>query len=198
MMAVIAQESVNAHCLVIGEDLGTVPEGFREVMADWGVWTYRVALFERNSDGTFVPSHDYPERALVSFNTHDMATFKGWLTGHDIDAKRAVGVDPGEDMNVRRDSHRLICDMLERSGLGRELNLPTAVRFMARTASRLLVVSAEDILGVTEQPNMPGTIDEHPNWRRKLPVDLADIAERSSLRTIAEVLAHEGRSSAGR
>src|SRR5262249_3203495 len=153
------------------------------------------ALFERGSDGQFLPPSVYPAPALVSFDTHDMATFRGWLTGHDLYVKREVGVDPGEDMNARRDSHRLICDMLERQGLGRELDFATVVKFMARTPSRLLVISAEDVLGVADQPNMPGTIDEYPNWRRKLQVDVDNLACSGALRDLSGILTQEGRAS---
>ncbi len=194
MMAVVAQESVAARCLVIGEDLGTVPEGFRDIMADWGLWSYRVALFERADNGEFIPPQAYPERALVSFNTHDMATFAGWLGGHDLAVKHAIGVDPGEDAQAREHSRRALGAALARCELGHELSFAAATRFMARTPSRLLVISAEDVLGVRDQPNMPGTVDEHPNWRRKLPIDLEELADSASLRMIADVLAQEGRS----
>jgi len=69
------------------------------------------------------------------------------------------------------------------------------VRFMARTPSRLLVISAEDVLGVADQPNVPGTIDEHPNWRQRLPVELDEFAQSGALRALADALAQEGRSS---
>jgi 4-alpha-glucanotransferase len=70
-------------------------------------------------------------------------------------------------------------------------------RFLARTPSRLMVVQIEDVLGIADQPNIPGTLDEHPNWRRRLPVDLEDIGTDERLRTLAATLAHEGRASRG-
>jgi 4-alpha-glucanotransferase len=195
MLAVIAQESVAAKCLVIGEDLGTVPEGFREVMADWGLWSYRVGLFERRRDGAFHPPENYPEQALVTFNTHDLPTFAGWLAGHDLVVKQAIGVDPGENAEERESARRAVSEVLTRGGLGPEPVFPDVAQWLARTPSRLLVISAEDVLGVREQPNIPGTIDEHPNWRRKLPCNLEDLAADEHLRAIADALAAEGRSS---
>jgi 4-alpha-glucanotransferase len=198
MLAVIAQEAVEARCLVIGEDLGTVPEGFRDVMADWGLWTYRVTMFERGDNGEFLPPPAYPERALVAFNTHDLATFAGWLAGHDLAVKQAIGVDPGEDAQAREDARHALGAALAHCGLRHDLAFAAVIRFMARTPSRLLVISAEDVLAVLDQPNVPGTIDEHPNWRRKLPLDLQEIARSASLHAVADALAQEGRSSARR
>ena len=79
LQAVIAQESVANKCIVIGEDLGTVPENFRETLADWGIWSYQVMLFERGADGCFHAAESYRENALVTFATHDLPTFAGWL-----------------------------------------------------------------------------------------------------------------------
>ena len=83
-------------CIVVGEDLGTIPENFRETLADWGIWTYQVMLFERSGDGAFFPPESYRENALVSFGTHDLATFAGWRDQHDLAVKQALGMDPGE------------------------------------------------------------------------------------------------------
>src|SRR5439155_154762 len=76
MLAVVAQESVGHRCVIIGEDLGTVPENLRETLADWGVWSYRVMLFERDEDGRFRPPDHYPEDALVTFSTHDLPNWR--------------------------------------------------------------------------------------------------------------------------
>ncbi len=96
LLRVIAEESNKARCTVIGEDLGTVPEGFRDTLARFGVWGYRVMLFERDQSGSFKPPETYPAEALAAFNTHDLPTLRGWLTGHDLRVKRGLGLDPGE------------------------------------------------------------------------------------------------------
>lgn len=102
MLAVVALESVAHRCIVIGEDLGTVPEGFRDSLADWAIWSYRVMIFERGHAGDFHPADRYPPNALVTFSTHDLPTFSGWRSAHDIDVKHALGIDPGETPDERK------------------------------------------------------------------------------------------------
>ena len=96
LLGVVAQESVSQACITIGEDLGTVPEGFRDILARWGVWSYKVMMFERGHDGAFLGSSGYAASALVTFNTHDLASFAGWQSHHDLSVKREVGINPGE------------------------------------------------------------------------------------------------------
>jgi 4-alpha-glucanotransferase len=173
LLAVAALESVNHRCVVIGEDLGTVPEGFRERLQDWGIWSYRVMMFERGYDGSFLPIEHYPQDSLVTFNTHDLPTFAGWRSGHDIDLKHALGIDPGET----RDGRAHAAHMLLRAVSGAEHGEPafySALDYLACTKCRILGVQIEDLLGVIDQPNIPGTINEHPNWRRRLPVSLEE------------------------
>ena len=104
LLRVIAEESNKARCAVIGEDLGTVPEGFRDTLARYGIWGYRVMLFERDQSGSFRPPETYPADALAAFNTHDLPTLRGWLTGHDLRVKRGLGLDPGETDEQRREA----------------------------------------------------------------------------------------------
>ena len=87
---------------MIGEDLGTVPENFRETLADWGMWSYQVMIFERLWGGAFREPQDYRQNALATFATHDMPTFAGWLASNDLKVKRALGIDPGETDDDRR------------------------------------------------------------------------------------------------
>ena len=89
LLRVIAEESNRARCIVIGEDLGTVPEGFRETIARWGLWSYRVMLFEREGDGRFRPPEAYPARALATFNTHDLPTLSRLDGGRTISRSNA-------------------------------------------------------------------------------------------------------------
>lgn len=195
MLAVVAQESNAQHCVVVGEDLGTVPEGFRETLADWNVWSYRVMLFERNwnGDGSFCAPGTYPAQALVSFATHDLPTFTGWLSGHDLDVKHGLGIDPGETVAERQTARERISEALKRDAGADHVSFQGVARFLARTPSRLLVVAAEDVFQVEDQPNVPGTINEHPNWRQKLPIAVEDIAGDHRLDEIGTVLREEGR-----
>jgi 4-alpha-glucanotransferase len=175
LLAVTAQESAANRCVVIGEDLGTVPEGFRDQMADWGIWSYLVMMFERDyHNGTFNGIDRYMVNALVTFNTHDLSTFAGWKGSDDLVLKRSLGIDPGESDDSRRHALHMLSDVLRHNGIERG-DFYGAVKFLARTKSRLLAVSLEDLLGVIDQPNIPGTVDEHPNWRRRLPVAMEDM-----------------------
>jgi 4-alpha-glucanotransferase len=191
----IAEESLKARCTIIGEDLGTVPEGFRETITRWGLWTYRVMLFERERDGRFRPPETYPVEALATFNTHDLPTLRGWLDGHDLRTKRALGLDPGESDEARGWARRCLETMLGEGSLFGEGNRLAAVaRFLARTPSRFVAIALDDIVGALEQINIPGTFDEHPNWRRRLPVSLEELDRNENLGAVAEAFAQSGRS----
>jgi 4-alpha-glucanotransferase len=174
LLAVIAMESQRHRCVVVGEDLGTVPDGFRARLSEHGIWSYRVMLFERNHDGSFLAPEHYAANALVTFNTHDLPTFAGWRTGHDMAVKRGLGLDPGETDEDRRSSLRWLVEATGAADAGRDVDnaFDSALGFLSRTPSRILAVALEDLLGVADQPNIPGTIDQYPNWRRKLPVPL--------------------------
>ncbi|MBU6461686.1 MAG: 4-alpha-glucanotransferase [Proteobacteria bacterium] len=174
LLAVTAQESVAHRCVVIGEDLGTVPEGFREQMADWGIWSYLVMMFERDDRGSFRGLDHYATNALVTINTHDLSTYAGWRSFSDLKLKRSLGIDPGESDDARWHALTMLTDTLRHHGIHRH-DLYAVTEFLARTKSRLLAISLEDLLGVIDQPNIPGTVDEHPNWRRCLPLAVGDI-----------------------
>ncbi len=175
LLAATAQESVANECVVIGEDLGTVPEGFRQQMADWGIWSYQVMMFEREDDGRFRGVDHYMPNALITFNTHDLSTYAGWRSFGDLKTKRALGLDPGETDQERWDALGMLDDALRHHAIDNN-DLYAIANFLSRTKSRLLAISLEDLLGVVDQPNIPGTVDEHPNWRQKLPAALEDIA----------------------
>ena len=175
LLAVTALESQAHRCVVIGEDLGTVPDGFREMLADWGVWSYRVMMFERDDNGAFRAPDRYPADALVTFNTHDLATFAGWRHFADLQFKRGLGMDPGESDEARWHALGMLDDVLRHASIESN-DFFGVTRFLTGTRSRLMAISLEDLLQVAEQPNIPGTVDQHPNWRRRLPVELDEIA----------------------
>jgi len=187
MLKVIAEESRRFHCVVIGEDLGTVPEGFRNTLQSWGLWSYLVMLFERNWDGSFRRPDEYPAMAIATLNTHDLPTFVGWMSGHDLQHKRSIGVDPGENDDDRHRAREALKGAIGGDGL------EGVVRFLAQTPTRLLSVSIEDILDVRDQINMPGTVNEYPNWRQRWPVSLESLHHEPRLKRIAEVLEECGR-----
>jgi 4-alpha-glucanotransferase len=194
LMAAVARESAKHKCIVIGEDLGTVPEGFRETMQDWGIWSYLVMMFERDDAGRFHATDHYRPNALVTLNTHDLSTYAGWRTFSDLKVKLSLGLDPGENDEARWRALGALDEILRIHNI--EANdLYSVLTFLSRTPSRLLAVSLEDLLGVIDQPNIPGTIHEHPNWRQRLPVALDRIASRIDLAALKA--ATRERSSAG-
>lgn len=195
VLRVIAEESNRARCIVIGEDLGTVPDGFRDMLARWGLWTYRVMMFEREHDGRFRPPETYPAEALATFNTHDLPSFRGWMTSADLQTKHAIGIDPGETEEARAHSRETLRWILaERAPSYAPDDFAGVAAVLAQTPSRLVTAGLDDILGVTEQINIPGTVDQHPNWRRKLPVDVEDLGSHEGLRRVAHAFAENGRS----
>jgi 4-alpha-glucanotransferase len=155
-----------------------------------------VGLFEREHDGTFRQPSRYPEKAIVTFNTHDLPTFAGWKSSHDLKVRAALGQDPGETEDDRQAARHAMRATLAEQGLGPQLTLIDVLRYLARTRSQLLAVSLEDILGLLDQSNVPGTITEHPNWRRRLPCDINALTDHETLRSIAKVMAAEGRACA--
>jgi 4-alpha-glucanotransferase len=192
LLAVTAQESVAHRCFVVGEDLGTVPEGFREQMADWGIWSYQVMMFERDEQGKFRGVDYYAPNALVTFNTHDLSTYAGWRSFSDLKLKRSLGVDPGESDDARWHALTMLTEVLRHHGDERH-DLYAVVGFLARTRSRLLAISLEDLLGIIDQPNIPGTVNEHPNWRQRLPLAIDDIATAIDIPALRKATAERTR-----
>src|SRR5262244_1457633 len=194
MLAVAALSSMEHECSVVGEDLGTIPDNFRETLADWGIWTYQVMLFERSANGAFFPPESYRENALVSFGTHDVATFVGWRDQHDLAVKQALGIDPGETTEERYGALDALRQALRQRGLETP-DFASVAKYLADTPSRLLVISMEDVLGMRNQVNLPGTTNEHPNWRQRLPVSLEDLGNQPALRSTADIMRSAGRGS---
>jgi 4-alpha-glucanotransferase len=194
LLAATAQESVANRCVVIGEDLGTVPEGFRAQIADWGIWSYLVMMFEREDHGPFKGIDRYMANALVTFNTHDLSTYAGWRSFGDLKTKRALGIDPGESDEARWHALAMLDEVLRHHGIARN-DLHAITNFLARTKSRMLAIALEDLLGVVDQPNIPGTVNEHPNWRRRLPVPLEQIASKINVAALKAATRERSRAS---
>jgi (1->4)-alpha-D-glucan 1-alpha-D-glucosylmutase len=186
LLGLVALESRRHSCVVIGEDLGTVPPGFSDALMARGILSYRIVLFERDARGEASSPADYPLSALVAAGTHDLPTLPGYWTGADLQAKRDAGAYPDlaaaeTEARERPRDRRLLLERLRLEGLiGDDEPTLDAVtiavyRLLARTPSRIVMVQLEDPLQVIEQANLPGTVTEHPNWRRKLPVPVEDL-----------------------
>jgi (1->4)-alpha-D-glucan 1-alpha-D-glucosylmutase len=210
LVSLLALESHRHRCLVIGEDLGTVPDEVRAALSAADVLSYRVLLFERGDGGEFKPPSAYPEAALATASTHDLPTLAGWWRGRDIDVRRDLGLLSSGDQATqlhaeRRDDRARLMRALERERLlpaGVDTD-PDAVpelgpllaeaigAFLARAPSVLAIVQFEDALLASEQANLPGTTDSHPNWRRKLPATLDEAFADPRVRGLAARLRAE-------
>ncbi len=196
LLGILALESVRNRCLVIGEDLGTVPEGFRERMAKEGALSYRVMRFERHADGLFKRPGAYPALSLSTSATHDLSTIKGHWLGHDLELRRNLGFyETEEERRADEDSLRRELDLLiaalKDQGLvpesfpdgkaGEEETVRRLVvaveRFLARSPSQLLKVNLDDLLVEADPLNLPGTVGEYPNWRRKNSISLEALGD---------------------
>jgi (1->4)-alpha-D-glucan 1-alpha-D-glucosylmutase len=196
LFAIVALESQRNRCLVIGEDLGTVPDEIRHALAERGVLSYRLMYFERDGAGAFKPPHDYPREALVAVSTHDLPTLAGWWQGRDVSLRGSLGLFPDPSMTEsllaeRIDDRRRLLDALQRAGLQAQGEAPpvdAAHAFIASAPSAVMVLQLEDVLSVVEQANLPGTVDQHPNWRRKLPCDLDALMAGELVQRVAATL----------
>ena len=197
LLALLRLESRRHSAIVIGEDLGTVPYGLRERLAREGVAGLRVLQFERSRD-RFNPPDWYPAAAVAMTGTHDTATIDGWWRGADIAARAALSqLPPGQTSEECAHARSVDRDLAWRAFVeahvadgpppaseeaGRALE--AATRFVAQTPAALAILPLEDALGLRDQPNLPGTTKEYPNWRRRYPgeagsmLDKADVAAR--------------------
>ncbi|KAI94771.1 glycogen debranching enzyme [Rhodomicrobium udaipurense JA643] len=176
----LALESQRARCVVIGEDLGTVPWGFRETMEAADVLSYRVFWFERDGEG-FAPPRTYPAKSVACISTHDLPTLKGWWEGVDIREKEALGLIAAEEAAAARDRRSndkaALIALLAAEGIAFDASpdapfdpaLTDAAHRLVGTASSLIAIEQiDDLAGETTAVNLPGTDRERPNWRRKL------------------------------
>jgi 4-alpha-glucanotransferase len=182
LMRLIALESHRHRTIVIGEDLGTVPHGFRNLLAHRGMDGMQVMWFEREW-GPFTPPSRWRTNAVAMTTTHDLPTVAGWWRGRDIDWRTKLGMNPrGSDeasQQAARDADRaLLWAALKHAGCAQgdppplenpEPVVDGALAYVGGTPSRLAIAPIEDVLALDEQPNLPGTTNEHPNWRRRLP-----------------------------
>ncbi len=207
MLRRLAEASQENRTLIIGEDLGNVPAGFREVMAAMNILSYRILLFERHDHGYIAPCH-YPREALVCLSTHDLPTFRGWWRGDDVTIRRDFHLISDEAARHQADfrwtERRQLLEDLGHAGLmpwddvhrigagDPPAHLVVAVhRHLARAPSRLFAVRLEDLAGEVAPVNVPSTVEEHPNWRRRLGVDLAALPDTDLFRDITGAIAAE-------
>mgnify|MGYP002619356223 CR=1 FL=1 len=200
MLRVLAEVSQKAKAIIIGEDLGVVPEGFREQMKKANLLGYRIFYFEQDDNGFIGPEH-WPRCALACIGSHDTSTLAGWWTGSDIDCRERIGLFDTETADQerarRRDEKRQVIETLHLLGAhqaGEAFDEAVAAgvhRLVARAPSLLFATQMEDLLGLIDQPNMPGTVDEHPNWCRRLPVAIDELESCPILRAVIGAISEE-------
>ncbi|CAN5420313.1 4-alpha-glucanotransferase [soil metagenome] len=180
LLDVVALESVRAGAIVVGEDLGTVEPGVREVLADAGVLSTRLLWFEDDAPSA------WPRQAMAAISTHDLPTAAGLWTGVDLADQRAAGVTLPPDGDDTFRHHLRVAAGSGDSAPVDEVVL-AAHRALAEAPSMVVTATMDDLLGAEHRPNLPGTVDEHPNWRIPLPVLLDDLPGDPRAEAIADV-----------
>jgi len=207
LLAIVALESVRSHTLVIGEDLGTVPDWVREQLAKARVLSYRVFYFERHADGAMKPPGHYPAQSLAVTTTHDLPTLAGFWSGEDLQVRSRLGAFHDDTAHRQAWEERQRNKARILNALQHERLLPTGVTedlatapamttelchaihlYLARTPAYLVLANLEDGLGELSQTNLPGTIDSHPNWTRKYSIPVDHMLHDERLRQLGAVL----------
>ena len=204
LMRLLCLESNRNRCLVIGEDLGTVPDAVREAMQRHAVAHYKVLLFEKASDGTFKSPAEYDYCSLAAVTTHDLPTFRGWWEAADIEIADRLNLYPDATVRAlvaesRAADRRHLMSALVGAGLwcwqtheavpSYSHALMRAVHlYLALSNAELAVVQIEDLAGMTEPINVPGTYLEHPNWQRKVSHAATAIFGREDVREMLDAL----------
>lgn len=201
----VLHEASHAHSsIVIGEDLGNLPEGLKENLQAANILSYRIFSYEKDEDG-FIPAEDYPHLALACVSTHDHQTLEGWWKGADVQARIDHDLVPAElaqkDLDLREQERREICELLTSSGfaapdpLSKTLTAQELDRFivdlhtlLAHSPSMLLSVRLADLTREREPTNIPGTSTSHPNWRTRLSAALEDLEELPLLQDVTDAL----------
>lgn len=206
ILRIIALESRRNACVVIGEDLGNVPEGFSETIQNAGLLSFKVMFFERWESGLFKRPDQFPTQSIVTIATHDTPTLSGWWQGRDLEWRQQLNLYPNEeaghaDRNARASERAnfiaalddlQVIDMSkappqEPALMNTELSVAVQ-KYLATSHSHIQLIPLEDLLELPEQVNIPGTIDQHPNWLQKLPVLLEDLWQVNSVNKIAQAM----------
>jgi 4-alpha-glucanotransferase len=187
LVRLVTLEAHRAAALIIAEDLGTAPFGFTEAVSSRHMLGMRVLWFERAADHGFIGAQNYPVNCVAMTGTHDTPTVAGWWTGRDLDwadwlERLPEGTDRAKAEDIRDWDRGLLWSTI---GSGQPRPAPgdpqpvvtAAIAHVAKSPALLAVVPIEDLLGETEQPNLPGTVSEHPNWRRKLPAPVSELLQ---------------------
>ncbi len=203
LLGILALESWRSRCLVIGEDLGTVPDEVRAAMKEMHILSYRLLYFTKDPQDDFKPPADYPEQSLVAVSTHDLPTLAGYWKGLDLHERAELKLFPSDELRQQQTLGRAQDRTRLLVALEREHLLPAGVTvdpasspemtpelvravhlYIARAPSKIMMLQLEDVAGQLEQVNLPGTTDERPNWRRRLALNLEDLVDDPRMRAL--------------
>jgi 4-alpha-glucanotransferase len=198
MMAVLTLEAHRAGALVIGEDLGTVEPEVTEALVERRMLGSSVLWFARDRDAPgepMLPPDEWPAESVATVSTHDLPTATGFLRGEHVRIRAELGLlddVAAEEAKAAKERTELL-DLLRGEDLigadPDEDELVVAIHaLLARSRSRLVLVSPYDVVGEVRQPNLPGTVDQYPNWRLPLPVSLEDLQADPRVRVVVEQL----------
>jgi 4-alpha-glucanotransferase len=205
LLRLLALESVRHNVVVIGEDLGTVPAGFHDMLEQSGIHGMRVLWFERDAQAGFTQPRGWGSTDVAMTSTHDLPTVAGWWKGSDINVRQqagrlGAGVDPATVRQERDQDRPKLWSAFVRDHVGdgpipspdeTESVVDAALRFVAKTEVPLSLIPLEDLLGFEDQPNLPGTVTEHPNWRRRLPIPADSVLEQETVARRIDMIATE-------
>ena len=207
LLRIIALESRRNRVVIIAEDLGTIDDQFRNLLQQFRMLSFRLFYFEKNyAEPSFKSPEQYAPMALCAVTTHDLPTLYGYWEGHDIEVKSRLGIYADDharelDRTARQRDRGLILSALRAKNLIPDdfpedpamiprmtPQLCNAIyRYLAKTSCRLVLVSLDDIIGTLDQQNLPGTVDQHPNWIQKTPLTLEAIVRDQRFRDLKEV-----------
>lgn len=191
MFAILALESRRNRCVIIGEDLGTVPDEARHLLNRYQVFSYKVMYFSKGWNGFQLPE-EYPEQAITVISTHDVAPLAGYWTGKDLDTMFKLGTLPDAAafqtaLDEREHDKADLLDKLKETGcLGADVQMPAKAdetllaalhKYGALSRSKLYAVQLENLLGVIDNLNVPGVTEGYPNWAQKMPVSLENFLQ---------------------
>jgi (1->4)-alpha-D-glucan 1-alpha-D-glucosylmutase len=210
LLGILSLESQRNRCLIVGEDLGTVANEVRHQLWLKKILSYRVLFFEKDwQQNTFKSPSEYPQHALCTSGSHDLPTMKAYWQGLDLDLRDELNLYPSDDVKHQHrharghDIHaikqalnheQLISDEDLQDDSKTELSpqMFQAIQcFLARSQSLLMMVQLEDIFLQTNQLNVPGTVNEYPNWRHKISVELENWIEGGEIENLANSIGRE-------
>lgn len=208
MIAIICIESHKHKCIVIGEDLGNVPDGFREYIGKHKLLSNKILFRQKDKDGAFLSTKKYPYFSLSQVSTHDQATSCGFWVNSDIEANNDCNLYPKKSQYIdslkERQKERVAfikalekqnCFYHNKDSFKSCVNgncVPKNLEYSfnmygAKTGSCFYMIRIEDIVRQTSMQNVPSTVDEYPNWRIKLPVYVENFSTQNITQFFKEI-----------